>query len=88
MQKQAKITSKGQITIPREVRHALGVKPGDSLIFEGDGETVRVRPVRTKSPFAKYRGIGNPGMASGREAVLREIQELRGHAPRRNDNGH
>lgn len=83
MQKQAKITSKGQITVPREVRHALGVKPGDSLIFERDGEIVRVRPVRTKSPFAKYRGIGNPGMASGREAVLRETQELRGHEARR-----
>jgi AbrB family looped-hinge helix DNA binding protein len=79
MHKQAKITSKGQITVPTEVRHALGVKTGDSLIFEGDGETVRVRPVRTKSPFAKYRGIGNPGMASGRNAVLRKIQELRGH---------
>jgi bifunctional DNA-binding transcriptional regulator/antitoxin component of YhaV-PrlF toxin-antitoxin module len=31
MQKQAKITSKGQITVPREVRRLLGVRPGDRL---------------------------------------------------------
>jgi AbrB family looped-hinge helix DNA binding protein len=79
MREQAKITSKGQITVPRQVRHALGVKPGDSLVFEQDGEEVCVRPVRKQSAFAKYRGIGNPGMASGREAVLRKIDELRGH---------
>lgn len=79
MRKQAKITSKGQITVPREIRHALGVKPGDSLIFEQNGDVVHVRPSRAKSPFAKYRGIGNPGMASGRNAVLRWIKELRGH---------
>ncbi len=29
MQKQARITSKGQITVPREVRRILGVRVGD-----------------------------------------------------------
>ena len=32
-------------------RRALGVRPGDKLLFEKDGSGVRVRPVRTKSPF-------------------------------------
>ena len=79
MQREAKITSKGQITVPREVRHALGVKPGDKIVFERDGEEVRVRPVREKSVFAKYRGIGNPGLPSGRRAVLKALREFRGH---------
>lgn len=78
MKKEAKITSKGQITVPREVRHALGVKPGDKLVFEQNGQDVSVRPVRNKSVFAKYRGIGNPGLDKGREAVLRKTRELRG----------
>ena len=78
MQREAKITSKGQITVPREVRHALGVKPGDKLVFEHNGKEVSVRPVRNKSVFAKYRGIGNPGVASGRESVVRKVRELRG----------
>ena len=79
MQREAKITSKGQITVPREIRHALGVKPGDKIIFEQNGKDVSVRPVRSKSVFAKYRGIGNPGVPSGRERVLRKVSELRGH---------
>jgi len=83
IQREAKITSKGQITVPREIRHRLGVKPGDRLLFEQDGDVVRVRPVRKKSAFARYRGIGNPGMASGREAVLRKLHELRGHEKRK-----
>ena len=78
----AKITSKGQITIPAEVRHALGVREGDTVIFEQDGDTVRVRPRRAgPSPFAKYRGIGNPGIPSGRENIIRYVREMRGHDP-------
>jgi len=75
--REAKLTSKGQITVPREVRRALGVKPGDKIVFEQNGKNISVRPVRSKSVFAKYRGIGNPGMPSGREHVVRKVRELR-----------
>ena len=78
MQKQARITSKGQITVPRDIRRTLGVRPGDRLIFESDNRGVRVRPLRTNSPFEKYRGIGNPGIASGRKAVENWVRQLRG----------
>lgn len=81
MSEQAKITSKGQITVPLRVRNALGVKAGDNLVFDMDGGEVFVRPLRKKSVFAKYRGIGNPGIAAGREAVLKEIRDMRGHEP-------
>ena len=80
MQREAKITSKGQITVPREVRQALGVKPGDKIVFEQNGKDVSVRPVRSKSVFAKYRGIGNPGIPTGRKQVVRKVRELRGHS--------
>lgn len=43
----AKITSKGQITIPVEVREALGVKRGDILAFEAQADYVVVRRVPT-----------------------------------------
>ena len=78
MRAQAKLTSKGQITVPREVRRFMGVRAGDRLLFETDGESVRVRPVRTGSPFEKYRGIGNPGVGSGRRAIGRWMRDLRG----------
>lgn len=78
MEKQAKITTKGQITVPLAIRKALGVRAGDVLLFEEDKNGVRVRPVRTKSPFAKYRGIGNRGIGSGKKAINRWMREMRG----------
>lgn len=78
MDKQAKITTKGQITVPIAIRRALGVGPGDVLLFEKDKSGVRVRPVRTKSPFAKYRGIGNRGIGSGKKAINRWVRQMRG----------
>jgi antitoxin PrlF len=78
LKKQARLTSKGQITVPHAVRRALGVRTGDRLLFEQDGSEFRIKPVRTENPFEKYRGIGNPGIPSGRKAIVRHIRRLRG----------
>ena len=32
----AKVTSKGQITIPKEIREKLGLKTGDKILFIED----------------------------------------------------
>ena len=36
----AKITSKGQITIPIDIRKKLGLKDGDKVLFIEDGDKV------------------------------------------------
>ena len=43
--KHSKITSKGQVTVPKEIREHLHVKPGDRIRFirQADG-TVVLRP--------------------------------------------
>jgi len=76
--RKARVTSKGQITIPREVRQLLGVRAGDAVLFEGGEHEMRMRPEREESPFAKFRGIGDPGMPSGRKAIVERVRELRG----------
>ncbi|MGI8509008.1 MAG: AbrB/MazE/SpoVT family DNA-binding domain-containing protein [Gemmatimonadaceae bacterium] len=38
-----KITSKGQITVPKAIRERLGVKPGDTLIYDIAGDTVTLK---------------------------------------------
>lgn len=43
----AKITSKGQVTIPVEVRNALGLTTGDMIAFETQADYVIVRRVPT-----------------------------------------
>jgi AbrB family looped-hinge helix DNA binding protein len=78
IKKESKITSKGQITVPKEVRRILGVRTGDKLIFESDANGVHVRALRGQNRLEKYRGIGTPGVGSGRKAINRWLREMRG----------
>lgn len=52
----AKLTSKGQITVPKPIRERLNIQPGDRLHFfiEDDG-TITVMPV--KSDVRELKGI-------------------------------
>lgn len=50
----SKLTSKGQTTIPKEIRDALGLKPGDRIrfILEDDNRVVLSVPKRTIEDLA------------------------------------
>jgi AbrB family looped-hinge helix DNA binding protein len=41
-----KVTMKGRVTIPMEIRKQLGIQPGAEVEFAVDGSTIRVTPVR------------------------------------------
>jgi len=46
--KEAKLSNGGRVVIPAEIRHALGIQDGDTLLFDlRDGE-VRVTSRRTQ----------------------------------------
>ena len=46
-----RITSKGQVTIPQEIRERAGFMPNTEVEFEYDGRTVRIVKARkSKSP--------------------------------------
>ena len=49
-----RITSKGQVTIPIEIREKAGLQPGTEVDFELDGTTVRI--VRARAPRRETRG--------------------------------
>jgi antitoxin PrlF len=53
---QATLTSKGQITVPNEIRKVFSLQTGDVLEFEADGDEIRIRPLRHKSA-AQMRGM-------------------------------
>jgi hypothetical protein len=53
----------------------VGVRSGDKLLFESDGEGVRIRPIRSRSAFSKYRSIGNPEIPSGKKKLASGCDE-------------
>jgi AbrB family looped-hinge helix DNA binding protein len=73
----SQLTSKGQVTIPKDVRIRLGLKEGERVEFVTEGERTIIRPAQNAAnPFAKYAGIlGNfPG---GIPEINKSIAELR-----------
>lgn len=62
----AKVTAKGQTTVPQQIRTALGVKPGEFLVWDIGGDGVaRVRRLQpldleylraTESTLAEWTG--------------------------------
>jgi AbrB family looped-hinge helix DNA binding protein len=51
-----KVTSKGQITLPKRVRDGLGIKPGDEIEFVAEAGEFRIQKVLGENPFSRYRG--------------------------------
>ena len=73
----AKITFKGQVTIPKEVRNSLDIKEGDSVIFVIEKDHAVLKPLKKKDLKCFY-GIlpatqPYPGMESVREEVHHEL---------------
>lgn len=62
----AKITSKGQVTIPKKVRERLGVQPGEAIGFEEKEGVMVVSKAVRKSPFDKW--MGRLGRLKGRRS--------------------
>lgn len=63
-----KITTKGQVTVPKTIRDLLGLKPGSEVNFRyGPNQEVileRADGERPPSRFAKLRGHAGPGLTT------------------------
>lgn len=57
---ESRMTAKGQVTIPAALRADLGLRPGDRIHFERDGEAIRLLP----APSSLRRGFGAVGPQS------------------------
>ena len=57
-----RITSKGQVTIPLEIRERLGLLPNTEVVFEVAGRAVRLR----KAPGVSRRGAAVVARLKGR----------------------
>ncbi|MBI4491507.1 MAG: AbrB/MazE/SpoVT family DNA-binding domain-containing protein [Chloroflexi bacterium] len=70
----ARVTSKGQVTIPKAVRDRLGIRPGDEIEFVEDEAGVRVQKRLLTSPFARYRGYLKHLAGRDPDALVEEMR--------------
>jgi len=79
--KVVKVTSKGQITIPIEVRDALGIDEGAYLEVSEDGEEIRLRkfvrarPLSDADPIWDLVGAGESGFSEVAENHDRHVAD-------------
>ncbi len=71
----AKLTSKGQITIPKEVRAKLGIASGEDIVFEEKNGLFYIKKGIRKSPFNKWIGYLKTAQVKKTDAI---IEALRG----------
>ncbi|MCH3915468.1 MAG: AbrB/MazE/SpoVT family DNA-binding domain-containing protein [Acidaminococcaceae bacterium] len=68
----AKVTTKGQITIPREIREKLGIKAGDKLLFvEEAGKIIIIN-----SSMATLKEVQRDFAGSAKQAGLSSADDV------------
>jgi AbrB family looped-hinge helix DNA binding protein len=78
----AKVTSKGQITVPKAVRDALGINEGDEVVFRVEGD--RAVMARTADFLSLAGSIKVPAAKRNIawDDVIRRTRRSRGSARR------
>jgi AbrB family looped-hinge helix DNA binding protein len=72
----------GRVVIPKPLRDALRLAPGDELVLESDGDRVTLRPVRSASALRKEHGIwvfrsGRKLTAAETDSALESLRQQR-----------
>lgn len=74
-----KVSSKGQLVIPKEIRDNLGMAPGTLVMVKAEGESVVLTPMRTTPARALFGSL--------KDAPLLEELELERRKERERDGG-
>lgn len=76
----AKVTSKGQITIPVAIRNALGIREGDKILFMEDGDKVILTNASTNALLKAqeaFRGVAEEMGIKNEQDVIKLVKEIR-----------
>lgn len=67
-----RITSKGQVTIPQDIRERIGLLPGTEVEFEVVGNAAKIR----KAPKSRDRGRSVVARLKGRASGTMTTDEI------------
>ena len=75
-----RITSKGQITIPHQVRRDLGLEPGDEVDVQVDGESARIVrvagvPTRGQRLVSRLRGTATAHLDMSTDELMALLRD-------------
>lgn len=77
-----KVTTKGQVVIPKDIRDKLKIKPSTKILFEIDGDKIIMEPL---TKYTAEGGKSGRGMIKTKiKATDKEIRDAiaRGHVER------
>jgi AbrB family looped-hinge helix DNA binding protein len=69
-----RVTSQGQISIPRQIMRDAGLKPGDRLQATTDGEGRIILEIET-DPVLALLGAAPPGVFEGAQDEIRRMRD-------------
>lgn len=67
----AKVTSKGQVTIPVEIRKTLNIQEGDNLMFDSSDEVATLHVIKNRK-LTEFRGVFSRNQTPVEKKKLRE----------------
>ena len=70
----ARVTSKGQVTIPVQVRKSLGLNPGDVLVIRESAAGYTLEKAATRSKFDEFVGYMRKGAPVSTDEIMREMR--------------
>lgn len=76
----AKVTSKGQITIPVTIRNALGIREGDKVLFIEEGDRVILTNASTNALLKAqdaFQGVAEELGIKNEQDIIKLVKEIR-----------
>lgn len=77
----AKVTSKGQITIPSSIRKILNLEPGSTIIFKVTDKGIILSPceIKEKSPYSEEEWKKIEKLVAEKGKVYKSAEEAKKH---------
>lgn len=72
------VGSRGQVTIPKDIRESLKINPGDIVRFEVEDNTIKITKI--KDPISALEGMGTGIFKDGMGVVKRLRREWESRA--------
>lgn len=77
MDVRARVSSKGQITIPKPVRNGLGLQPGDDVVFRMQGSRAVLAKTADLLELAGSVDVPAPKRGTPWNEVRRQVRRVR-----------